>query len=255
MLLSAKNEFHVRVKRTSLLCVLFIFNNIHEEKWLRVWQPNLPSAKHPFVATERFACLPTPNIIQPQHNATTYFHRKKGFVIPTKSFVKIGIAKIFCYNNKMFSSINKTFRCCSKIFGCSDKNFICCPLFCWRNNTVFSMLLLESKMLSQDRLISSWVVMLTKPFCSVCKLLGVINVGSSRENRILTRRWTRNGLEQKFRRSALETQLFSPTQIAIKLNGKVAEGGRDVSGIGTQKLRSYLKVRELDWSEGRGGES
>ena len=44
-------------------------------------------------------------------------HGKKGFVIPTKSFVKIGIAKIFCYINKMFSSINKTFGCCSKIFG------------------------------------------------------------------------------------------------------------------------------------------
>jgi len=43
--------------------------------------------------------------------------KKKGFVTPTKSFVKIGITKIFCYNNKMFSSINKTFGCCSKIFG------------------------------------------------------------------------------------------------------------------------------------------
>jgi len=42
---------------------------------------------------------------------------KKGFVIRTKSFVKIGIAKIFYYNNKMFSSINKTFGCCCNIFG------------------------------------------------------------------------------------------------------------------------------------------
>jgi len=55
-----------------------------------------------------------------------HVHGIKGFVIPTKSFVKIGI-KIFCYNNKMFSSINKTFGCCSKIFGCSNKNFICGP--------------------------------------------------------------------------------------------------------------------------------
>jgi len=31
----------------------------------------------------------------------------KGFVIPTKSFVKIGMTKIFCYNKKMFSSVNK----------------------------------------------------------------------------------------------------------------------------------------------------
>jgi len=44
-------------------------------------------------------------------------HEKKGFVILTKSFVKIGITKIF-------SSINKTFGCCSKIFGCSNKKFI-----------------------------------------------------------------------------------------------------------------------------------
>jgi len=36
-------------------------------------------------------------------------------------FFKIGITKIFCYNNKMFSSINKTFGCCSKTFGCSNK--------------------------------------------------------------------------------------------------------------------------------------
>ena len=50
-------------------------------------------------------------------------HGIKGFVIPTKSFVKIGITKIFCYN-KMFSSINKTFGCCSKIFGCSNEKFV-----------------------------------------------------------------------------------------------------------------------------------
>jgi len=48
-------------------------------------------------------------------------HGKKGFVVPTKSFVKIGITKIFAYNNKMFGCINKTFGCCGKIFGCSNK--------------------------------------------------------------------------------------------------------------------------------------
>jgi len=67
-------------------------------------------------------------------------HGKKGFVVPTKSFVKIGITKIFCYNNKMFSSINNTFGCCSKIFGWSNKKLICCcpnffaltkPFFPW----------------------------------------------------------------------------------------------------------------------------
>jgi len=50
-----------------------------------------------------------------------YSSRKKGFVISTKLFDKIGITKIFCYNNKMFGSINKTFGCCGKIFGCSNK--------------------------------------------------------------------------------------------------------------------------------------
>jgi len=54
-------------------------------------------------------------------------HGMKGFVIPTKSCVKIGITKIFCYNNEMFSSINKTFGYCSKIFDSSNKKYICCP--------------------------------------------------------------------------------------------------------------------------------
>jgi len=49
--------------------------------------------------------------------------------MPTKSFVKIGIAKIICYNNKMFSLINKTFGCYSKIFGCSNKNLFVVPYF------------------------------------------------------------------------------------------------------------------------------
>jgi len=51
-------------------------------------------------------------------------HGIKGFVILTKSFVKIGITKIFYYNNKMFSSINKTFGCCSKNFGRSNQKKI-----------------------------------------------------------------------------------------------------------------------------------
>jgi len=36
------------------------------------------------------------------HTTHSDIHGKKGFVIPTKSLVKIGITKIFCYNNKMF---------------------------------------------------------------------------------------------------------------------------------------------------------
>ena len=65
------------------------------------------------------------------------YHGIKGFVIPTKSLVKIGKTKIFCYKNKMFSSFNKTFGCCSKIFCCRNKKCICCQLFCCRNKTIF----------------------------------------------------------------------------------------------------------------------
>jgi len=54
-------------------------------------------------------------------------HGNKGFVKPTKSFAKVGIAKISCYNSKTFGSINKTFGRCGKMFGCNNKNFICCP--------------------------------------------------------------------------------------------------------------------------------
>jgi len=58
-----------------------------------------------------------------------FLHGIKGFVTPTKSFVKIGIAKIFCYN-KLFSSLNKTFGCYSKIFGCSKKKkILVVPMF------------------------------------------------------------------------------------------------------------------------------
>ena len=55
-----------------------------------------------------------------QGNKTAEQHGIKGFVTPTKSFVKIGITNFF-YTNKMFSSINKKFGCCSEIFGCSNK--------------------------------------------------------------------------------------------------------------------------------------
>jgi len=67
-------------------------------------------------------------------------HGKKGFVLSTKSFVKIGIRKIFCYNNKMFGSINKTFGGCGKIFGCSNKYFICVPNFVAVTKPFFSVL-------------------------------------------------------------------------------------------------------------------
>jgi len=59
--------------------------------------------------------------------------------MPTKSLVKIGITKIFCYNNKMFSSINKTFGCCSKIFGYSNKNIFVAPNFVAVTKPFFSV--------------------------------------------------------------------------------------------------------------------
>ena len=43
---------------------------------------------------------------RPMRNTSSSPTEKKGFVISTKSFVKIGITKIFCYN-KMFSSIKE----------------------------------------------------------------------------------------------------------------------------------------------------
>jgi len=63
-------------------------------------------------------------------------HGIKGFVIPTKAFVKIGTTKIFCFNNEMF----RTFGCCSKIFGCiaTKKSFVV-PNFVAVTKTFFSV--------------------------------------------------------------------------------------------------------------------
>jgi len=58
--------------------------------------------------------------------ARALLHGKKGFVTPTKSFVKIGITKIFCYN-KMFGSINKTIDCCGKILVAATKILFVVP--------------------------------------------------------------------------------------------------------------------------------
>jgi len=46
-------------------------------------------------------------------------HGIKGFFIPTKSFVQIGIAKIFCYHNKIVLSTKR-------LVAVTKKN-ICCP--------------------------------------------------------------------------------------------------------------------------------
>jgi len=60
-------------------------------------------------------------------------HGIEGFIIPTKSFVKIGIIKIFCYNNKMLSSINKMLSSIYQSLVAAAKflvaatKIICCP--------------------------------------------------------------------------------------------------------------------------------
>jgi len=56
-------------------------------------------------------------------------HGIKGFVIPTKSFVKIGIAKKNCYNNKMFISINKSLVAAAKFLVAATKNSFVVPYF------------------------------------------------------------------------------------------------------------------------------
>jgi len=60
--------------------------------------------------------------------------RKKGFVIPTKSFVKIGITKIFCYNNKMFG---KRLVAAAKFLVAATKILFVVSNFCCRNKTIF----------------------------------------------------------------------------------------------------------------------
>jgi len=48
------------------------------------------------------------------------YTEKNGFVIPTKSFVKIGIKKVFCYN-KMFGSITKRLVAAAKLLVAATK--------------------------------------------------------------------------------------------------------------------------------------
>jgi len=47
---------------------------------------------------------------------------------------------MFCYTNKMFSSINKIFGCCSKIFGCSNKKLFVGSNFVAVTNPFFSVI-------------------------------------------------------------------------------------------------------------------
>jgi len=60
----------------------------------------------------------------------------------------MGIAKIFCYNNKMFSSVNKTFGCCRKTFGVvATKNLFAVPNFVALTKPFFSVLTPKSLIL------------------------------------------------------------------------------------------------------------
>ena len=61
-------------------------------------------------------------LLQSQRKTNALRWNSKVLLYQQNHFVKIGIAKIFCYN-RMFSSINKIFGCCSKIFGCCSKIF------------------------------------------------------------------------------------------------------------------------------------
>jgi len=57
-------------------------------------------------------------------------HGIKGFVTPTKSFVKIGITKIFCYNNKMRLVLStKHLVAAAKFLVAATKNLIVVPNF------------------------------------------------------------------------------------------------------------------------------
>jgi len=69
-----------------------------------------------------------------------FVHGKKGFVIPTKSFVKIGITKIFCYN-KMFGSINKRLVAAAKFLVAATKILCVVHYFVAVTKPFFSVLI------------------------------------------------------------------------------------------------------------------
>jgi len=68
--------------------------------------------------------------------------RKKGFVIPTKSFVTIGITKIFCYNNKLSILVLSTKRlvAAAKCLVEATKNSFVVPNFVAVTKTFFSVI-------------------------------------------------------------------------------------------------------------------
>jgi len=66
-------------------------------------------------------------------------HGRKGFVLPTKSFVKIGTTKIFCYDNKMFSSIKKRLVAAAKFLAAATKKLFVVPNFVAVTKPFFSV--------------------------------------------------------------------------------------------------------------------
>jgi len=64
----------------------------------------------------------------PQQNVMST-RKKKGSVIPTKSFVKIGITKIFSYNNKMLFLSTKRLVAGVKVLVAATKILFVVPNF------------------------------------------------------------------------------------------------------------------------------
>ena len=66
-------------------------------------------------------------------------HGKKSFVIPTKSCVKIGITKIFYYNNKMIDPSTKRWVAAAKFLVAATKILFVVPNFVAGTKPFFSV--------------------------------------------------------------------------------------------------------------------
>ena len=67
-------------------------------------------------------------------------HGIKGFGIPKKSFVKIGITKIFCYNNKICLVLStKRIVAAAKFWVAATKSLFVVPNFVAVTNPFFSV--------------------------------------------------------------------------------------------------------------------
>jgi len=72
----------------------------------------------------------------------SFNHGIKDFVIPTKSLVKIWIAKIFCYNNKILALSTKRLVAAAKFLVAATKNIFVVPDFVAVTKPFFSRELL-----------------------------------------------------------------------------------------------------------------